>query len=186
MAAEVNPRRSGSAEATAALSRQGRYQQVVENLRLKEVKISEHERFVVCSNPAAADRDAATRDRLVARLEAMISDSDRLSPTKRAELRGVISIKQVPAAHLLCWLAPLLARIVETRADTTWTRARTQLQRLHVGTFTGSAGIFRQTTPPDTETRRLHQAPRRDAPTPDPAPGHRDVHTALTRHNTHA
>ncbi len=217
VAAEVNPRRSGSAEATAALSRQGRYQQVVENLRLKEVKISEHERFVVCSNPAAADRDAATRDRLVARLEAMISDSDRLSPTKRAELRGVISIKpglarflrttpfgllrvdaakvtanahldgtQVPAAHLLCWLAPLLARIVETRADTTWTRARTQLQRLHVGTFTGPAGIFRQTTPPDTETRRLHQAPRRDAPTPDPAPGHRDVHTALTRHNTHA
>ena len=47
-------------------------------------------------------------------------------------------------------------RIVETRADTAWTRAH--LQRLHVGTFTGPAGIFRQTTPPDTETRRIHKA----------------------------
>ena len=32
--------RSGSPEATAALSRQGRYQQVAENLRVKEVKVS--------------------------------------------------------------------------------------------------------------------------------------------------
>src|SRR5690606_27696566 len=85
--------RSGSPEATAALARQGRYQQVAENLPVKEVKISEHERFVVCHNPEAADRDAATRDRLLTRLEAMIAGSDRLTPTKRAELRGVISTK---------------------------------------------------------------------------------------------
>jgi hypothetical protein len=58
--------RSGSAEATAALARQGRYQQVSENLRVKEVNIAEHERFVVGHNPDAADRDAATRARLVA------------------------------------------------------------------------------------------------------------------------
>jgi hypothetical protein len=52
--------RSGSAQASAALSRQGRYQQVSDNLQVKEVKISEHERFVVVSyNPDAADRDAA-------------------------------------------------------------------------------------------------------------------------------
>ena len=31
------------------------------NLRVKEVKVSEHERFVVCHNPDAADRDAAIR-----------------------------------------------------------------------------------------------------------------------------
>src|SRR5438876_2371181 len=43
--------RSGSAEATAALKRQGRYQQVAGNLRVKEVRIADHERFVVCSNP---------------------------------------------------------------------------------------------------------------------------------------
>jgi Transposase DDE domain len=250
--------RSGSVEATAALSRQGRYQQVRENLRVKEVNISEHERFVVCANPDAADRDAATRARLVARLEAMIADSDRLLPTKRAELRGVISTKpglarflrttpsgllrldaakvaadarldgkyllRTPDPHLstedialgykqllevergwrdmkqvldlrpvyhrledrirahvvLCWLALLLARIIETRASTpdtttTWPRARDQLQRLHVGTFTGPAGLFRQTTPPSAEVRRLHQVlnialpPRILALDPEPA-----------------
>ena len=35
---------------------------------------------------------------------------------------------RIRAHVLLCWLALLLARIVETRADTTWTRARDQLQ----------------------------------------------------------
>src|SRR3954463_10445096 len=233
--------RSGSAEAVAAMARQGRYQDVTDNLRVKEVKISEHERFVVCHNPDAADRDAAVRANLVERLDAMIAGSDGLTPRKRAELRGVIStkpglnrflrvtpggllridaakitadakldgkyllrtsdphlstedialgykqllevergwrdMKQVldlrPVYHrledrirahvVLCWLALLLARIVETRAGTadqatTWSHARNQLQRLHVGTFTGPAGLFRQTTPPSPEVRRLHQA----------------------------
>jgi len=228
--------RSGSPEAKAALSRQGRYQQVRDNLRVKEVKVSETERFIICHNPAAADRDAAIRQRLIDRLQALIDGSDALPPTKRAELRGVISTKpglhrylrttpsgllrldaakvaaearldgkyllrtadphlsaedialgykqllevergwrdmkqlldlrpvyhrledRIRAHVLLCWLALLLARIVETRADTTWTRARDQLQRLHVGTFTGPAGTFRQTTAPTPEARRLHEA----------------------------
>jgi len=231
--------RSGSAEAIAAMARQGRYQDVTANLRVKEVKISDTERFVVCHNPDAATRDATVRANLVDRLEAMIAGSDQLSPTRRAELRGVIStkpglnrflrvtpggllrtdagkittdakldgkyllrtsdphlstedialgykqllevergwrdMKQVldlrPVYHrledrirahvLLCWLALLLARLVETQASspdttTTWPRARTELQRLHVGTFTGPAGLFRQTTPPSPEARRLH------------------------------
>jgi hypothetical protein len=84
--------RSGSAEA-AALSRQGRYQQVADNLRVKEVRIAEHERFVICSNPQQAERDAAVRQRLLAQLEQTIADTDRLPPTKRAELRGVLSTK---------------------------------------------------------------------------------------------
>jgi hypothetical protein len=250
--------RSGSVEAAAAMARQGRYQDVTANLRVKEVKISESERFVVCHNPDAATRDAAVRANLIDRLEAMIAGSDRLNPTKRAELRGVIStkpglnrflrvtpggllrtdaakitadakldgkyllrtsdphlstedialgykqllevergwrdMKQVldlrPVYHrledrirahvVLCWLALLLARIIETRASTpdtttTWPRARDQLQRLHVGTFTGPAGLFRQTTPPTAEVRRLHQVldialpPRILALDPEPA-----------------
>jgi hypothetical protein len=55
--------RAGSPEATAAMARQGRYQDVTANLRVKEVKISESERFVVCHNPDAATRDAAVRAR---------------------------------------------------------------------------------------------------------------------------
>jgi hypothetical protein len=228
--------RSGSPEAKAALSRQGRYQQVRDNLRVKEVKVSEHERFIICHHPAAADRDATIRQRLIDRLQALIDGSDALAPTKRAELRGVISTKpglhrylrttpsgllrldaaavtadarldgkyllrtadphlsaedialgykqllevergwrdmkqlldlrpvyhrledRIRAHVLLCWLALLLARIVETRANTTWTRARNELQRLHTGTFTGPAGTFRQTTAPTPEARRLHEA----------------------------
>ena len=38
--------RSDSAEIKAALSRQGRYTEIGENMRIKEVKVSETERFV--------------------------------------------------------------------------------------------------------------------------------------------
>jgi transposase len=85
--------RSGSAEAAAALSRQGRYQEITGNLRVKEVKIAEDERFVICHNPDGAERDAATRARLIAQLKEKIEGSDALTATRRAELRGVISTK---------------------------------------------------------------------------------------------
>ena len=85
--------RSGSAEAAAALSRQGRYKDVAGNLKVKEVRIAGDERFVICHNPDAAERDAAVRARLLARLKEMIEDTDKLTPTRRAELRGVISTK---------------------------------------------------------------------------------------------
>jgi hypothetical protein len=46
---------------------------VTDNLRVKEVKVSETERFVVCHNPEAADRDAVVPANLVAKLEVMIA-----------------------------------------------------------------------------------------------------------------
>jgi hypothetical protein len=216
--------RSGSAEATAALARQGRYQVVADNLRVKEVRISDAERFVVCYNPEQADRDAAVRDRLLAQLQETIAGSDKLSVTKRAELRGVIStkpglhrylrvtpggllrtdqravkaeqgldgkyllrssdphlsvedialgykqllqvergwrdMKQVidlrPVYHrkeerirahvLLCWLALLLTRTIETTCGDTWPMLRHELERIKLGTFAGPAGTFRQRT----------------------------------------
>jgi hypothetical protein len=85
--------RSGSAEAEAALSRQGRYQEVAENLRVKEVRIAEDERFVICHNPEGAERDAAIRARMITQLKELIDGTDALSKDKRAELRGVISTK---------------------------------------------------------------------------------------------
>jgi Transposase DDE domain len=85
--------RSGSAEAAAALSRQGRYQEVAGNLRVKEVRIAEDERFVICHNPEGAERDAAVRARLIAQLKELIDGTDALARDKRAELRGVISTK---------------------------------------------------------------------------------------------
>ncbi|HZX42342.1 MAG TPA: hypothetical protein VFE93_10920, partial [Myxococcaceae bacterium] len=85
--------RSGSPEAAAALSRQGRYQEVAASLRVKEVRIAEDERFVICHNPEGAERDEAIRARLIAQLKELIDGTDALGKDKRAELRGVISTK---------------------------------------------------------------------------------------------
>jgi hypothetical protein len=46
----------------------------------------------------------------------------------------------------LCWLALLLVRVIETTTDATWPTLRRDLDRLHVGTFTGPSGTFRQRT----------------------------------------
>jgi IS4 transposase len=96
--------RSGSAEATAALSRQGRYQHVRDNLQVKEVKIATDERFVICYNPEQAERDAALREVMVDKLTTLITDTDRLTPTKRAELRGRIST--MPALNRFLRITP--------------------------------------------------------------------------------
>ena len=68
--------RDGSPDAQAALSRQGRYQSVRDNLRVKEVRVGDGDaskRFIVCHNPAEADRDKQTRDDTIARLEAELA-----------------------------------------------------------------------------------------------------------------
>ncbi len=236
--------RSNSAEATAALSRQGRYQQVAHNLRVKEVRISDHERFVICHNPDGAERDAAIRTRLLAQLDELITGTDTLTATKRAELRGVISTKpglnrylrvtpggllrvdakaiktetnldgkyllrcsdpHLPAediavgykqllevergwrdmkqvidlrpvyhrleerirAHVtLCWLALLFVRIIETSTGATWPTIRADLQRLHVGTFTGPSGTFRRRTELTKPVRDLLAKLQLTAPKP--------------------
>jgi hypothetical protein len=65
--------RDGSADAQAALARQGRYQTVRENLRVKEVLVGDGDnskRFIVCHNPAEAERDKTHRDETIARLQA--------------------------------------------------------------------------------------------------------------------
>jgi Transposase DDE domain len=73
--------RDGSADATAALARQGRYQQVRDNLRVKEVRVGTGEgtrRFIICHNPEQAERDQATRARQVAQVTAELDRIARL------------------------------------------------------------------------------------------------------------
>jgi len=65
---------------------------------------------------------------------------------------------RIRAHVILCWLALLLIRIIETTTDDTWTNLRRELQRLQVGTFTGPAGTYRQTTQAThTQTQILAQ-----------------------------
>jgi len=217
--------RSGSPAAQAALSRQGRYAHVADNMQVKQVQLPDTaDRFVICHNPDQATRDAAIRADLLTQLEDAIKGSDKLKPLKRAELRGKLSTKpglhhflratpggllridkaaikaeerldgkfllrcsdphlsaediatgykqllevergwcdiktiidlrpvyhrkedRIRAHVLLCWLALLLIRIAETTCDDTWLNLREELERIHVGTFTGPAGTFRQRT----------------------------------------
>ena len=97
--------RNTNREAAAALARQGRYHTVAGNLRVKEVWVprkddgARAERFVICRNPEAAERDAAVRQRLVAHLEGLIADSDEWAKSRRDELAG--SLKDKPGLRRL-------------------------------------------------------------------------------------
>ena len=107
----LHPRREAAphhAEATAALARPGRYHTVADNLRVKEVWVSpgggnnqgaRAERFVVCHNPDAADRDAAVRQRLIEHLSGLIEGSDAWPKRERDELVG--SLKHKPGLRRL-------------------------------------------------------------------------------------
>jgi transposase len=86
--------RDGSRDAQAALSRQGRYQTVRDNLRVKDVRVGDGDgakRFIVCHNPAEAERDKQLRDQTIARLEAEL---ERIK-TARAKADN----KKADAAH---------------------------------------------------------------------------------------
>lgn len=99
--------RSDSAEAKHALGRAGRYHTVAGNLRVKEVRIDAgtmRDRFVICHNPERAARDAEVRQRILARLEQKIADSDRLPARRRAELAGALKTK--PAFNRLLRTTP--------------------------------------------------------------------------------
>jgi hypothetical protein len=84
---------------------------------------------------------------------------------------------RIRAHVLLCWLALLLIRLVETRTGASWATVREDLQDLHVGVFTGPPGTFTQTSTPTPAARAALAAlgidpPRRSSasipPTPNP------------------
>ena len=86
--------RSGSPDVKAALSRQGRYKTVRDNLQVKEVSMGDDgDRFIICHNPDQAGRDAAIRARLVAHLEELIDGTDALTPAERGKIEGSLAGK---------------------------------------------------------------------------------------------
>jgi hypothetical protein len=54
--------------------------------------------------------------------------------------------ERIRAHVILCWLALLLIRIVETTTGMTWMKVKDELDELHLGLFRGPAGVFRQRT----------------------------------------
>jgi hypothetical protein len=82
-------------------SRQGRYQQVADNLRVKEVTIDGADgRFIICHNPIRAERDAQHREQAIARIEAELEriSTQRARDAKRP--RGDKTRKKDEAAHV--------------------------------------------------------------------------------------
>jgi hypothetical protein len=86
--------RDGSPDAQAALARQGRYQTVRDNLRVKEVRLDDAsgKRWIVCHNPLEAERDKAQRDAALDRLETELdrirAARDRDAKSKTAKRNG--------------------------------------------------------------------------------------------------
>ena len=76
--------RDGSADAQAALSRQGRFKTVRDNLRVKEVRLDDEsdKRWIVCHNPHEAERDAAQRD---AALERITAELERIRQARERD-----------------------------------------------------------------------------------------------------
>ncbi|MGH2929904.1 MAG: IS1634 family transposase, partial [Solirubrobacteraceae bacterium] len=88
--------RSGSKEAKAALSRQGRYHAVDGGLRVKQVRVddgTDRDRFVIAHNPERAVRDEIIREQILTRLRGEIADTDTRSAAKRSELYGALNTK---------------------------------------------------------------------------------------------
>ena len=86
--------RSGSAEVKAALSRQGRYKTVRDNLQVKEVRLGDDTgRFIICYNPDQAERDAAVRARLTAQLEEAIAGTGALTDAERGRIEGSLAAR---------------------------------------------------------------------------------------------
>jgi hypothetical protein len=84
--------RDGTADVAQVLSRQGRYQQVRDNLRVKEVRVGQGDgarRFVLCHNPEQADRDRVQREQQLALVAAELE--------RIAALRAKAAIKAARA-----------------------------------------------------------------------------------------
>jgi transposase len=93
--------RDGGDLVEAALSRQGRYQQVRDNLRVKEVRLDgTDQRWVICHNPDQAQRDKASRQEAIARIQAEL---ERIRAQQERDRTRQLSDKargKAEAAHL--------------------------------------------------------------------------------------
>jgi len=141
--------RGDSAEAKAALARQGRYHVVAGSLEVKEVVLDEgvmRDRFIVCRNPETAARDAAIRAAILEQLGAAIAGSDDRSPAERAKLACTLRGEPTCRRFLRVTTAGLL------RIDRAAVAADAELEKMHLGRFVGPAGDIRQRT--ETTTRQ--------------------------------
>jgi Transposase DDE domain len=127
-------------------------------LRIDQAAIAGEERLdgkwlLRCSDPTLSAEDIALGYKQLLEVERGWRDMKT-----HLELRPVAHRKEerIRSHVLLCWLALLLIRVAETNDPTrTWRRIREQLQTLHLGQFTGSAGTSHQRTELTTDQRDI-------------------------------
>ena len=92
--------RDGNPLVEQVLSRQGRYQQVKDNLRVKEVTVVESTdvRYIICHNPEQADRDRTAREDAIRRLEAELARIKTARERDRANRKTSKNTKRKAAA----------------------------------------------------------------------------------------
>ena len=92
--------RDGNPLVERVLSRQGRYQQVKDNLRVKEVTVESTDvRYVICHNPEQAERDRTARQDAVTRLEAELARINTARERDRAKKTSTNAKRKAEAAH---------------------------------------------------------------------------------------
>jgi hypothetical protein len=127
----------------------------VDHTAVKAEKRLDGKYLLRCSDPKLSAEDIALGYKQLLHVERGWRDMKSV-----LDLRPVYHHREdrIRAHVLLCWLALLLVRIAETTTGHTWTDIRTHLQRLHLVTFTGPTGTFRQTTQATKTQRDLFAA----------------------------
>jgi hypothetical protein len=105
-----------------------------------------------CSDPHLSAEDIALGYKQLLEVERGWRDMKQV-----IDLRPVYHRKEerIRAHVLLCWLALLLVRVIETTCNATWPALRRELERIKVGTFAGPAGTFHQRTELTTAQRAI-------------------------------
>ncbi|MFF3159590.1 hypothetical protein [Streptomyces sp. NPDC057910] len=129
-------------------------------LRVDKKKIAAEERLdgkylLRSSDPKLSAEDIALGYKQLLEVERGWRDMKQIIDLRPVHHRREDRIR----AHVvLCWLALLLIRVAETSTGQTWNRLRKELDRLHAVTYTGPAGVFRQSTDLTKPQRDIYTA----------------------------
>ena len=117
-------------------------------LRVDEGAIKAEERLdgkylLRCSDPTLSAEDIALGYKQLYEVERGWRDMKQV-----IDLRPVYHRKEerIRAHVVLCWLALLLIRVMETSCGDSWPQLRRELQKMQLGSFQGAAGSFHQRT----------------------------------------
>lgn len=154
--------RDGSPDALEALARAGRYplrdhktlgrylrQNASGRLQIDRAKIRAEERLDGKYLLSTSDPDLSAEDVVLGYKNLLEAERGFRDLKSTLELRPVFHRLEgrIRAHVLLCWLALLLTRVAERRANMTWRRIAIELGRVHAVTLQGTAGTVIQTTP---------------------------------------